>query len=262
VSGTGSSYGAYTSGGSAYCTAQGCGYYYFTPASGSQDTAFKISTCVSERVGSNVYTDVAPSTTYVGRNYPAVGTYADTTNPCLGDTIIPLSTDKTTVKAAIAALQAAGSTGGQVGTAWGWYMLSPNFGYLWPAASRPAAYDPQQTMKVVVLMTDGALNTAYCNGVIAKDSLTGSGSNNDHTNCNATNGSTFTQSTTLCTNMKEAGVIVYTVGFQITGDATATSFVNNCATDASHVYLPTTGTQLQTAFHAIGQDINGLYLSH
>jgi len=50
-----------------------------------------------------------------------------------------LSTDKTTLKSKIAGLVAKGSTGGQLGVAWGWYMLSPNFGYLWPSASqRPA----------------------------------------------------------------------------------------------------------------------------
>jgi Flp pilus assembly protein TadG len=262
----GTSYSAFTSGGGVSCTTTGCPYYRFVNGDNSATKTFKLSTCVSERIGAQAYTDAAPSTALVGVNYPAqtgvAGTAIQTQNPCPTNTIVPLSTDKTAVKAMIAGLQATASTGGQVGVAWGWYMLSPNFAYLWPSASQPGPYNDDDTMKVVVLMTDGALNTAYCNGVIAKDSLTGSGDIKDHSNCNATNGSTFSQSTTLCTNMKAAGIIVYTVGFQISGDVPATNLMNSCATDPAHVYLPTTGSALQDAFHAIGQDINGLHLSH
>jgi Flp pilus assembly protein TadG len=258
--------GSYTSGGNAYCTTYGCAYYRFLNPSGNA-RVYPSTTCVSERTGSYAYTDDAPGGNPVGFNYAADSdtTVAPTTsgdNPCLQDTIIPLSTDKTSLKAAIAGLQAAGSTGGQVGVAWGWYMVSPNFASLWPSDSRPAAYTAPDTLKVVVLMTDGALNTAYCNGVIAKDSLSGSGSSNDHINCNATNGSTFEQSKTLCDNMKAKGVIVYTVGFQITGDTTAEDLMSHCATDAQHQYLPTSGTALDDAFKAIGADINNLRLSH
>jgi Flp pilus assembly protein TadG len=259
---------AYTSGGTSYCTIYGCEYMGFN--NGDSPSAVKLfqqSSCVSERTGAHAYDDFSPGTARVGFNYPATsatlaGTTADTANPCLTNQIIPLSTDKTSVKAAINTLVAAGSTGGQVGVAWGWYMVSPNFGYLWPSASRPAAYTAPDTLKVVVLMTDGALNTDYCSGVISQDSLSGSGSIKDHINCNSPNGSTFAQSKTLCANMKAAGVIVYTVGFQITGDTTANNLMDSCATDAKHEYLPTSGLALSDAFKAIGADINNLRLSH
>jgi Flp pilus assembly protein TadG len=262
--------GAYTAAsGNSYCTKYGCEYYRFTAGDGSTIKVFQESTCVSERTGANAYTDVAPSTSPVGFNYPApasgvsvAGYTASVPNPCLTNQIIPLSTDIAGLKAAIGGLLAAGSTGGQVGTAWGWYMLSPNFSYLWPSASQPAAYTAPDTLKVMVLMTDGQLNTAYCNGVIAKDSISGSGSILDHNNCNATNGDTFTQSQTLCANMKAAGVVIYTVGFDITGDVPAENLMTSCATDAAHEYLPTSGSALSDAFHAIGADINNLRLSH
>jgi hypothetical protein len=157
---------------------------------------------------------------------------------------------------------AQGSTAGQVGTAWGWYMISPNFAYLWPTASRPAAYTAPQTIKAVVLMTDGALNSPYCNGVIAMDAISGSGSIKDHHNCNATNGTTLHQSLQLCAAMKTAGVVVYTVGFQITGDSNAETLMSQCATSAKHQYLPTSGSQLSDAFKAIGADLNNLRLAH
>ncbi len=49
-------------------------------------------------------------------------------------------------------------------------MISPNFSYLWPTASQPAAYGTPKLFKIVILMTDGEFNTSYCNGVISQDS--------------------------------------------------------------------------------------------
>ena len=67
-------------------------------------------------------------------------------------------------------MAASGSTAGHIGTAWGWYMISPTFSYLWPTASQPAAYGEDHLFKIVILMTDGEFNTFYCNGVISQDS--------------------------------------------------------------------------------------------
>jgi hypothetical protein len=58
--------------------------------------------------------------------------------------------------------------------------------------------------------------------------------------------------------MKAAGVVVYTVGFQITGDTNANTLMTQCATDADHKYLPTSGSQLKEAFKAIGAELNNL----
>jgi Flp pilus assembly protein TadG len=243
--------GAYTAG---TCTTPGCASYKFTNASGGTKT-FAISTCVTERTGTNAFTDAAPSSTFLGRNYPAGG------NPCLTSTIMPLSTDKAALKSRIDGLTAAGSTAGHLGLAWGWYLVSPNFASLWPTASQPAAYGADKLLKVVVLMTDGAFNTTYCNGVISRDSGTGSGSSSDHINCNAPNGGAFSQAQSLCANMKAAGVIVYTVGFDVASDTAAQNIVRECATYAEHVYLPSTGAALKDAFHAIGEDISRLRIS-
>lgn len=251
----GSGYNSYSSGGSIYCTTLGCGYYNFTNASGSS-TTFPISTCVSERTGAQKYTDASPSSAPVGRVYDS------TENPCPSATIVPLTSDKASLKSTIGSLAVGGSTAGHIGLAWGWYLVSPNFGYLWPSISQPAAYSASHLLKVVILMTDGAFNTAYCNGVIAKDSGSGSGSASKHINCNATNGSAFSQAQSLCSAMKAQGIIIYTVGFDVGSDVQAQSIMNSCATDAGHVYLPSSGEDLQTAFRAIGQDINSLRLAH
>ncbi len=237
------------------CTTPGCEKFTFTTAAGGTSTR-TISTCVSERTGPEAYTDAAPSTAFVGRNYAGSG------NPCPAASIMPLSSDETALKARIDTLQASGSTAGQIGLAWGWYMVSPSFGYLWPSDdSRPAPYGGDDLLKVVVLMTDGEFNTTYCKGVISKDATSGSGSSSDKINCNATNGNAYAQAEALCDAMKAQGVVIYTVGFALSGNSAAENIMEECATDADHMFLPDSGADLKVAFRAIGQDINALRLS-
>ncbi len=242
------------SGGKVYCANAGCRYYGFTAADGSARVQ-EYSDCVTERTGANAYTDVAPTTALVGRNYP------DTGNPCITTGFMPLSSNKASLHGLINSLTASGSTAGQIGIAWGWYMLAPNWGSLWPTAeNRPAAYGADELLKVAIIMTDGEFNTSYCNGVIANDA--GYGSSSNRINCNSTNGSGFTQAIALCNAMKAKGIIVYTVGFDVGSDASAQNLVNNCATDSEHVYQPSTGTALKDAFRSIAQDIMKLRISN
>lgn len=249
----GPNYGAFSSNGSAWCTTNGCQYLRFTNTSGST-RIHQISTCVSERT-TNPYTDAAPSTTLLGTNYPVSG------NPCLSNTITPLTSTKSTLTTAITGFAASGSSGGHIGVAWGWYSISPNFSSIFTGTGTPASYTAPHIKKVMILMTDGEYNSSYCNGVISQDSTSGSGSSSDHINCNAPNGNTYTQAKALCEAMKDEDVIIYTVGFQIPVDSSAEDLVEKCATDAGHVYLPANGTDLATAFAAIGADIAAMRIS-
>ena len=249
----GPSYSAFSSNGSAWCMTNGCQYQRFVNNSGGV-RIHQISTCVSERT-TNAYTDVSPATTLLGTNYPA------SANPCLSSTITPLTATRATLTTAISGLAATSSSGGHIGVGWGWYSISPNFSSIFTGTSAPGSYTAPHLKKVLILMTDGEYNSSYCNGVISQDSTTGSGSAADHINCNAPNGNTYTQAGLLCTAMKAKGVTIYTVGFQVGSDTNAQNLVNNCATDAQHVYTPSTGTALQDAFEAIGADIAALRIS-
>jgi hypothetical protein len=71
----------------------------------------------------------------------------------------------------------------------------------------------------------------------------------------------FAQAEALCDAMKAQGVVVYTVGFALSGNTAAEDIMEECATDADHVFLPDSGADLKVAFRAIGQDINALRLS-
>lgn len=252
---TGSITGTYSSGGTAYCTNTGCEYKAFTNMDGGTSVQ-RISTCVTERTGTQAYTDASPATALVGRNYPMNGT----DNACLSSEIMPLSSNRTTLKSRINGLTAVGSTAGHIGTAWGWYTLSPNFNSLW-SGSAANAYNSSETVKAVILMTDGDFNTPYNSGVIAGDALSGSGANANKINQNATNGASAAQAARLCTAMKASGVTVYTVAFSVSANSAAATLLNGCASSADKAYSASSGTQLVSAFQAIGRDITQLRIS-
>jgi Flp pilus assembly protein TadG len=250
--------GAYTSGGKAWCARSGCTWFAFENMWGNIQT-HKISGCVTERAGGEAYTDAAPSTAWVGRHYPNVeGTCA------IDDVIRPLSSDAAGIKAAIDNFGPAGSTAGQIGIGWGWYMLSPSFNSLWPS-SGAGAYAPADTLKAVVIMTDGEFNTPYCDGVVPDNWGSGLYSSTNRIDCTEDGVSRYTdpfvQSKAMCDAMKAAGVVVYTVGLQIDADGDAADLLSNCASTPANFFMPATGGDLSNAFAAIGRDITQLRIS-
>ena len=251
----------------------------FQKASGSGNNTWQISTkCVTERIGNDKYTDAAPntSTTKVGKAYfgsgnpdesCVVANYADAEV----NSIQPLSNDKEMLKRRIDKLATGGSTAGHLGTAWAWYLLSPNWAYLFPTANKAATYadltatgagGAPKLRKIAVLMTDGEYNINYCKGVEADNS-----DQSPDINCNSENGKALAQATSLCTAMKKplgstnaASIEVFTVGFQVNN--TAKTFLQNCATDSSHYYDATTDDALKAAFRDIALKISTLRLTH
>lgn len=263
----------YRSSGSDYvqCLELGCQFYRFNNYSNSIRIQ-EASTCVSERVGSGAYSDVSPGGAPVGLAYPG----AD--NPCLDSKILPLTDQKKTLTDAIDDYDAVGSTAGQIGVEWGWYMVSPTFGSIFPTDGQPEAYNADRRLKVVILMTDGEFNTPYCDGVVA-GAVSGSGDTRYHIRCspytdtplkNQPRGeytNPFARSVETCAQMKKAGVVVYTVGFAISsneggaGVDTAVEVMRQCATSPRYVYLPETGSSLRDSFGEIARSIGQLRIS-
>jgi hypothetical protein len=217
--------------------------------------------CVSERTGPDAYTDAAPSTAKVGP------VYVNNDYPCPTTAeVMPLTNDKVALKARINSLTPSGGTAGQMGTAWAWYMLAPNFNYLWPTASAARPYSDISAVgttgypvlkKFAVLMTDGDYNTQHCKGV---DTWYFQGVTPA---CNAENGSSQDQAAELCKQMKAKGIEVFTIGSQVS--AAAKTFLQKCsgtktssASDTSHYYDATDGVKLQQAFRDIALKISSL----
>ena len=242
---------SYTSGGLSWCAMPGCTYYAFDNADGNL-TTHRISACVTERTGSERYSDAATTASArVGRHYP------DINGSCLGSRIQPLSSSINGIKTNIDALAVSGSTAGQIGIGWAWYMVSPNFGSLWPS-SAGAAYNTAETLKAVIIMTDGEFNAPYCSGVTARGYNAASSASND---CDPDNGEPYAQSRALCDAMKVRGIVVYTVGFQINAGGESEALLAYCASTASGFYNASSGTELSAAFNAIGRDITKLRIS-
>lgn len=263
---------AYSRNGYVQCLELGCQFYKFTNYYGAA-TIREVSTCVSERVGLGAYSDLGASGAPVGLAYPG------SDNRCLSSQIMPLSADREVLKTAVRGYSAVGSTAGQIGVEWGWYMVSPTFGSIFGDGA-PDPYDARR-VKVVILMTDGEFNTPYCSGVVA-GANSGSGDVNQHIRCNEYTGTPlkdqpadqytnpFKRSVEMCRAMKEAGIIVYTVGLAISSSTdrtpgvvdTAQEVMKLCATsEDEHAYLPENGAELKTAFNDIGQSITRLRIS-
>lgn len=236
------------SGGDLYCTEYGCEWYRFQRYNRSDYYTWRITKCVTERL-TNTYTEAPPSTTLLGANYTS-----NTSGHCentFTQGVTPLTSDKDVLFAESAALDDYGLTAGHLGGAWAWYLLSPEWGYLWPnGENAPSEYGAENTVKVAILMTDGVYNREYCNGVVA---------GTIH-NCNAPASST-NQARELCTRMKAAGITIYTVGFNISANSSPAITMRNCASDLSKYFLPATGEELVQSFAEIGQNITDLRLS-
>lgn len=238
--------------------------------------ALKGITCVTERTGTNAFTDERPNGADTIRAYSAdTGAAAKDNqsnyssdgvcrtggwNPVEIPRIMPLSSDKQALKDHIDSLPAAGSTAGSLGTAWAWYLLSPKWDGIWQGDSMPAPYSDITTLgpqgqpklqKVAVLMSDGIYNTT-------------GGQNYGDSSSEATTISN--NAVSLCNNMKAAGVKVYTVGFHLGSNQLAIDTLKACASreatdpaDApSYFFNTTTGDELRGAFRQIALTLSSL----
>lgn len=210
----------------------------------------KLITCVTERTGPNAYTDAGPGTAYVGaysggsnsvQNYSSDGKcwVAGRELP----SIIPLTNDKATLTSFFNSATVGGATPGHIGTAWAWYMISPNWSSVFTGPSMPTAYNQPNVMKAAILMTDGEYNIHYASAT-ARD-----------------------QALALCANMKAQGIKVFTVGFGFSTSATANAsgtteqrakdLLQQCASDSSSYFFPYDGNALRAAFSQIGTQLMG-----
>lgn len=199
--------------------------------------------CVVERSGSSAYNDDAPGS---GRFLTPLEDVVPGA-PCKdGSEVFPLSRKKSDLKAMVRSLTAGGMTAGHLGTAWAWYLLSPNWSDLFDSSEEPAPYAKLREVdekgkpklrKIAVLMTDGEYNMAYLNA----DSTT--------------------QARAICEEMKTTGIEVFTVGFEVGESGTVVETLKKCASAPSNFYNATDGTALIKAFRDIALKASPLRIS-
>ena len=123
----------------------------------------------------------------------------------------------------------------------------------WVAGSATVTPYDGDTKKVAILMTDGEYNVQYDTDGIQSD-MPGAGS--------PANTISRTQARTLCTNMKDSGIEIYTVGFALGNDQTAIETMNLCASSPAQAYIANNGDQLRESFRDIALRISNLYLTN
>jgi Flp pilus assembly protein TadG len=243
----------------------------FRLRNGDTSTRYRTNTyCLSERTGAAAFTDAAPT----GSNRIPRAYLTSSSSACVpAAPIVPMTSNKDALKTVINGFVASGMTAGHLGTAWAWYLLSPNWASVLPEGSKPQPYSMLAQVgekgqpllkKVAVLMTDGEYNYQYCNstttstaGATIPDYDTG----NSGANCKSPNGTSTTQARQMCTAMKAAGITVYTVGFGLGDAGSAVTTLQQCASEPHMFYNTTTGDELRNAFRHIATSIAAPILS-
>lgn len=232
-----------------------------TVGRGRRAPRYRRTDCMAERMGTQKYTDAAPGRgRYVSTVYNQITSRNRDPKNCTPDStaiIRPLTNNKRNLKIWVDRLSARGGTAGQIGTAWSWYTLSPNWNSLWhQPANRAVPYDTPETQKIAILMTDGSYNTQY-KKLNTENTFTAAGYSG-----RGTNGSSNSQARAMCTAMKRAGITIYSVGFDLRNGSTPFRTLAHCASDPGKFFDAKNAEELRQSFRAIALKISSLYLSH
>ena len=175
----------------------------------------------------------------VGTPYPG---FLDTS---CADPLTDLTSTKTTINSAISHLSAYGDTFIPGGLLWGWNLLDPRVPFT--NAKSYADIADKGGKKAMVLMTDGA-NTL------------GEEPDGRHGGCLPDCSATDTLMLELCQSIKDSGIILYTVLFDVT-DPAIQARLEQCASDASRSFVAANNAALIAAFGQIGKSLTSLRLS-
>ena len=211
-----------------------------------------------------------------GRNHEAEWGWC----PSDGQAITPLSNDPDSLKAQIAGFVGHDGTGTKNGMKFGLGLLDPSSqpitaalvgaGTVDPAfETRPGAYHDAGRLKVIVVMTDGniqyqqrpeasAYDTASERTNLASNQLASGDSilNNPSKRTND-EADRVAQFASLCDLAKQNGVIVFTIGFDVSVGSPAYDSMRGCASSASHFY-DVDGLELNAAFQQIATTVSKL----
>ena len=141
--------------------------------------------------------------------------------------ILPLTSSLANFSASIDPLTTQKRTGGHIGLAWAWYLISPKWATFWPPGSAGASYSDPEVLKAVIIMSDGEFWPSNIGAL----------------------GSSKTQALALCAAMQSEGIMIITVGFAV-GEA-AETFLRACAGRDDLYYEASTDAALIEVYAAI-----------
>lgn len=157
--------------------------------------------------------------------------------------IVPLTNQRAPIDAAIDALQADGSTHINIGLAWAWYAISPEFPF-----NQGVAYDSPKIKKYIVLMTDGenTISGFSAYGYLSDGKL---GTTNQTQAVTTLNNRLIN----VCNNIKAKGITIFTVALE--APQTAKALLDNCSTPPGR-YFEATSSDITSVFNSIGGQIS------
>lgn len=169
--------------------------------------------------------------------------YTDT--PCAPE-IVPLTADQSVLNSRLTALTATGTTYIPAGLMWGWRTLSDTAPYT--EGEGPTMTAAKNIKKFIVLMTDGLNTMEKVSGTPYLQ----------HNNFITEASDNLTLE--ICSNVKDAGIEVYTIGFKLI-EPEMKAKLEQCASTPENYYDAADDNQLSAAYRAIGQHISAVHLS-
>lgn len=208
---------------------------------------------------------------FTGTNFRSLDITPSTTrgpNQACPDPLIPLTNVKTTLEAGIARMAPWSGNGTMVNLAaiWGLRVLSPGAPF-----TEGKAFDAEDNKKAMIILTDGinvfssassrcrGTNPRYTShytgyGYLSEGRLDGA------TSSGAARARLDARVAEVCQNIKDTGVIVYTIVFQLSDPNTQALF-QACASDPDKYFNSPSGAELTAAFRAIGTELSNLRIS-
>lgn len=166
---------------------------------------------------------------------------------------------KSQIDAAIDAMVATGSTVIPTGLGWAWRLISPTEPF-----TEGVAYDDEETIKAIVLLTDGRndIGGGLANHNRSYYSAYGFAQSGHLGAVDGSDAETVlnTKTATLCTGIKAQNVLIYTITFQLP-DGPIKNLMRDCATEPGMYYDTPTNDQLKAVFTAIAKGLNKLRIS-
>jgi Flp pilus assembly protein TadG len=188
--------------------------------------------CTQDRRHPANTTDEAPSGSNDTRWGEVTSSHDCADMAAKGLKVVPLSSDLSTVKSKLSAMQPYMWTHIALGAEFGYHLLSPGEPF-----TEGTGYDDERTVKAFVLLTDG-MQTAPGWGADGTKSVANAEQN----------------LLGICDGLKGHGVQVYTIGYDLTHAATL-SRLQACADSGRYFNASDVDTSLLASFGAIAQQI-------
>lgn len=222
---------------------------YYSPSSSNNLWMTTINTPVGCGTGHGKQKCTGTSTSYnISSNYANSSGSTGPNAGCEPNAIVPMTNQTAPLFAAINAFTPYGNTHIGVGMVWAWNAFATDF----PGTAATTTTD-KSYKKYIVLMTDGE-NTIQAFSAYGNLSDGELGTTDTTTAINSLNN----RLATVCTNIQNAGITIYTVALEVTSTV-AQGLLENCASPPNR-YYPATASTLQSVFSSIAGEISQVRL--